>query len=244
MTTQVDIAKQGKISEEMKIVAQKEGVDVEFVRKGLEAGRIIISKSNIRDYDPIGIGKGLLVKINANIGSSKTDYKDKKIEGSSQKQKDKPKNKIEPRKIDIQKEPRHKIQRQKSNHLTPPRNKIEPRKIDIQKEPKHKIQRQKLNPLTPSRNKIERPKFDPTAPTRNKIEPRKIDPKKEPKHKIQPRVIDPKAPPRHKIEPRHINPEIEPKHKLQPRKLNLTAPHEHKPFHFSYPPTFLLLVIF
>jgi len=72
MTTQVDIAKQGKISEEMKIVAQKEGVDVEFVRKGLEAGRIIIPKSNIRDYEPIGIGKGLLVKINANIGSSMT----------------------------------------------------------------------------------------------------------------------------------------------------------------------------
>jgi len=72
MTTQVDIAKEGKISEEMKIVAKKEGVDAEFIRNGLKHGRIIIPKSNVREIEPIGIGKGLLVKINANIGSSKT----------------------------------------------------------------------------------------------------------------------------------------------------------------------------
>ncbi len=72
MTTQVDIAKEGKISEEMKIVAKKEGVDTEFIRNGLKHGRIIIPKSNVREIEPIGIGKGLLVKINANIGSSKT----------------------------------------------------------------------------------------------------------------------------------------------------------------------------
>ncbi|MGQ4872764.1 MAG: phosphomethylpyrimidine synthase ThiC [Promethearchaeia archaeon] len=65
------LAKDGKITEEMKIVAEKEKVDPEFIRRGLANGRIIIPKSNIREIEPIGIGEGLLVKINANIGSSK-----------------------------------------------------------------------------------------------------------------------------------------------------------------------------
>jgi len=65
------IARDGKITKEMESVAKKEQVDVEFIRKGIAKGRIIIPKSNRRDTEPIGIGEGLLVKINANIGSSK-----------------------------------------------------------------------------------------------------------------------------------------------------------------------------
>ena len=66
-------AKNGNITKEMEIVAKNEQVDVDFIRQGVEKGRIIIPKSNRRELDPpIGIGKGLLVKINANIGSSKT----------------------------------------------------------------------------------------------------------------------------------------------------------------------------
>ncbi|MFX1316260.1 MAG: phosphomethylpyrimidine synthase ThiC [Promethearchaeota archaeon] len=66
-------AKNGKITKEMEIVAKTEQVDPEFIRHGIEKGRIIIPKSNIRELGaPIGIGKGLLVKINANVGSSKT----------------------------------------------------------------------------------------------------------------------------------------------------------------------------
>ena len=67
------IAKDGKITKEMELVAKKEQLDADFIRRGLAKGRIIIPKSNRRDLEtPIGIGKGLLVKINANIGSSKT----------------------------------------------------------------------------------------------------------------------------------------------------------------------------
>ncbi len=65
------IARDGKITKEIESVAKKEQVDVEFIRKGIAKGRIIIPKSNRRDTEPIGIGEGLLVKINANIGSSK-----------------------------------------------------------------------------------------------------------------------------------------------------------------------------
>ena len=65
-------ARNGKVSEEMKIVAKNEQVDVEFIKRGLAKGRIVIPKSNHHDLStPIGIGEGLFVKINANIGSSK-----------------------------------------------------------------------------------------------------------------------------------------------------------------------------
>ena len=65
------IAREGKTTKEMELVAKKEQVDVDFIRKGIAQGRIIIPKSNQRKTEPIGIGEGLLVKINANVGSSK-----------------------------------------------------------------------------------------------------------------------------------------------------------------------------
>ncbi|MFX1390448.1 MAG: phosphomethylpyrimidine synthase ThiC [Promethearchaeota archaeon] len=73
MSTLIKSAKNGTITKEMEIVAKNERVEVDFVRRGIQKGRIIVPKSNRRKLDPpIGIGKGLLVKINANIGSSKT----------------------------------------------------------------------------------------------------------------------------------------------------------------------------
>ena len=71
MSTLIRTARDGKITKEMEIVAQKEQVDVEIIRKGIAKGRIVVPKSNQRDTQPMGIGEGLLVKINANIGSSK-----------------------------------------------------------------------------------------------------------------------------------------------------------------------------
>ena len=40
--TQIDAARAGTITREMRIVAQKEGRDPEFVREGVAAGRITI----------------------------------------------------------------------------------------------------------------------------------------------------------------------------------------------------------
>ncbi len=69
------IARNGQISKDMEVVAKKEQLDVEIIRRGIKSGRIIITKSNRRNLEvPIGIGKGLLVKINANVGSSKKVY--------------------------------------------------------------------------------------------------------------------------------------------------------------------------
>ncbi len=65
------IARNGNTTKEMEIVAEKEQVDVELIRRGIASGRIIIPKSNQRGTTPMGIGEGMLVKINANVGSSK-----------------------------------------------------------------------------------------------------------------------------------------------------------------------------
>jgi phosphomethylpyrimidine synthase len=73
MSTLMKIAKNGNITKEMEIVAKNEQIDIDIIRRRIAQGKIIIPKSNRRELNPpIGIGKGLLVKINANVGSSKT----------------------------------------------------------------------------------------------------------------------------------------------------------------------------
>ena len=71
-TTQMDAAKKGIITNEMKIVAKKEGKSVEEVRSLIEKGRVIIpANKNHKSLDPEGIGEGLRTKINVNLGISK-----------------------------------------------------------------------------------------------------------------------------------------------------------------------------
>ncbi len=74
--TQLELARKGIISEQMKIVAEKEGLDPELIRQGVAEGTIVIpANPNHKNLDPCGIGKGLRTKVNANIGTS-TDYGD------------------------------------------------------------------------------------------------------------------------------------------------------------------------
>ncbi len=69
--TQLEIAKEGKISPEMERVAKFEGVSAEDIRAGITDGTVIIPFNPIhRNGIPCGIGKGLRTKINANIGTS------------------------------------------------------------------------------------------------------------------------------------------------------------------------------
>ena len=72
MTTQLKYARNGIVTKEMKFVAEKECVDAEWLRKEISNGAIIIPANvNHKKLWPIGIGKGLKTKINANIGASK-----------------------------------------------------------------------------------------------------------------------------------------------------------------------------
>ncbi len=63
-------AKQLKLTEEMKFVAEVENLEPGIIMKGIANGRIIIPRNIKRKFNPIGIGEGLRIKINANIGTS------------------------------------------------------------------------------------------------------------------------------------------------------------------------------
>ena len=69
--TQMDDAKKGIITEEMKAVAQAENVSEEFIRKSVAQGTIAIpSNLNREGVKAVGIGAGLRTKVNATIGTS------------------------------------------------------------------------------------------------------------------------------------------------------------------------------
>lgn len=68
-------AKNGEITQEIEKVAWDERMDVEQVREGIAKGEIVIPYNNRRgscapEIEPKGIGSGLSVKVNANIGTS------------------------------------------------------------------------------------------------------------------------------------------------------------------------------
>jgi len=66
----IEEARRGNITDEMKVVAKKEGVEPEFVRRGVASGRIVIPLSPYRDVEICGIGEGLTTKVNASVGTS------------------------------------------------------------------------------------------------------------------------------------------------------------------------------
>lgn len=69
--TQLECAKKGIVTALMKKVALKEGVSSEYIREEVAGGRIvIIYNKKVQEEDPVAIGEGLRVKINANIGAS------------------------------------------------------------------------------------------------------------------------------------------------------------------------------
>jgi phosphomethylpyrimidine synthase len=69
--TQLETAKRGIISPQMKMVAEQEGLEAESVRQLVERGVVIIPANvNHRNLVPCGIGEGLRTKVNANIGTS------------------------------------------------------------------------------------------------------------------------------------------------------------------------------
>ncbi|MFQ5815262.1 MAG: phosphomethylpyrimidine synthase [Candidatus Hydrothermarchaeaceae archaeon] len=64
-------ARRGEVTPEMRAVSEREGVKEERVRRGLTRGEIVIPRNVVReDTMPIGIGPGLRVKVNANVGTS------------------------------------------------------------------------------------------------------------------------------------------------------------------------------
>ena len=69
--TRIELARKGIITDEVKQVARYEGIEPEALSKDIAEGVSVISRNANHDITPLGIGRGLKTKINANIGTSK-----------------------------------------------------------------------------------------------------------------------------------------------------------------------------
>ena len=79
-TTQMNAARQGIITDEMRTVAEKEGIAPEKLMEYVAAGTAIIPcNKNHKAISPAGVGSMLKTKINVNLGTSR-DCKDLNME--------------------------------------------------------------------------------------------------------------------------------------------------------------------
>ena len=71
-TTQMDAEKKGIITDEMKIVAKKESIQINQLIDLMAIGQVVIpANKNHKSLDPHGIGKNLRTKVNVNLGISR-----------------------------------------------------------------------------------------------------------------------------------------------------------------------------
>jgi phosphomethylpyrimidine synthase len=78
--TQLEAAKAGKITDEMRAVAETELISVKELMELIAKGEVVITKNILhKNVKPTAIGKKMRVKVNANIGSSQ-DMQDINVE--------------------------------------------------------------------------------------------------------------------------------------------------------------------
>ena len=71
MKTQIELAREGIVTEPMKKVAAAEGFEPEIIRQRVALGEVVIAANpNRPDQKVVGIGTGLRTKVNASIGTS------------------------------------------------------------------------------------------------------------------------------------------------------------------------------
>jgi len=69
--TQLRKARDGVLTPEMKHIAEKESIDPSCLGELVAQGRVVVlANKNHRDFHTCGIGEGLLIKVNSNIGTS------------------------------------------------------------------------------------------------------------------------------------------------------------------------------
>jgi len=74
-TTQMNAAKKGIITKQMKEVAEREAIDVKIIMGKMAEGKIVIpANKNHKNLKGIGVGEGLQTKINVNLGVSEDAY--------------------------------------------------------------------------------------------------------------------------------------------------------------------------
>ena len=73
LVTQIDFARAGQITPQMKEVAEREHRDPEYIRERVADGRIAIPANNVhikKGMRAFGVGEGLSTKVNVNLGIS------------------------------------------------------------------------------------------------------------------------------------------------------------------------------
>lgn len=79
-STQMEAARKGIVTEQIRKVAQKEGLDENRLLQLVAEGRVAIpSNKNHKSLEPQGVGEGLRTKINVNLGISR-DCRDFEVE--------------------------------------------------------------------------------------------------------------------------------------------------------------------
>ncbi len=74
-TTQMDAARKGIVTKEIRVVAEKESIDTQTIRELVAKGKVVIpANKNHKSLSPCGIGEGLSTKINVNLGISSECY--------------------------------------------------------------------------------------------------------------------------------------------------------------------------
>lgn len=70
--TQIEYANKNKLTEEVRTVAEREGINHALIMRSVAEGSVVILKNCKRKKNilPVGIGKSLKTKVNANLGTS------------------------------------------------------------------------------------------------------------------------------------------------------------------------------
>ncbi len=71
MGTLMRAAQEGRVTEEIKLVAEREGISPEKLRDRIASGRAVILRNLVHEsVEPRAVGQGLSTKVNANVGTS------------------------------------------------------------------------------------------------------------------------------------------------------------------------------
>lgn len=74
MKTQMEYAREGKITDKMKAAAREASITPETLRDNIARGTTIICHNNLHlNGKPLAVGEGIRTRVNANIGTSKDD---------------------------------------------------------------------------------------------------------------------------------------------------------------------------
>ncbi len=66
----MEAARAGRVTDELREVARDEGISVEELLPRVADGTVVVLKNRVSSHRPVGLGKGLRTKVNANIGTS------------------------------------------------------------------------------------------------------------------------------------------------------------------------------